>query len=131
QRLCARQRSLHAGRRAASCRRGLQRHPGLAELLPRGLDRAALRERSALHDGEMDGDPDHRHSAAARRREAARQPAWPLCQRPQLVAGDGTMTTPVPERNSDCGTTSLRKSALTLVLVSATTLAGCATYRSE
>src|SRR6185437_15197001 len=65
----------------------------------------------------MDRDPDHRDPAAARRRPAESQSARHLRQCNFVVEGNGAMSK------------AFRKPAFAVVLLSATALAGCATYK--
>src|SRR6266851_473011 len=77
----------------------------------------------------MDRDSDRRDSSPARRRSFAQESARSLRQRHQLVQGVGTMTlyfrgTTVPV-SRQLSHTSFGKSALALLLMSASMLAGC------
>ena len=115
QRLCARQRPVRARRQGPGRGRRVERHPRLARQLPRRVGRAALRSGPARRDRALDRDPDRRAPAAARRRDAAQEPARHLRPRNQLVSGDGTMT----RAHS-------RTPALAALLVSGFLVGGCA-----
>ena len=99
------------------------------EFFPRRLDPARLREWLACHHRAMDRDTDRRDSNPARRRSVAEESAGSLRQRHQLVEGARTMTphfhgivVPASRQLSD---RSFGKSALALLLISASVLAGC------
>src|SRR3546814_16812721 len=98
-------------------RRGVERHPRLAEQLPGGLDRTALSGRQPRRDGTLDGHSDRRGAAAARRRTAAQESARHLRRCHQLVAGARLMA-PM-----------LRRPAVPVLLAPAPALAGCATAK--
>src|SRR6266481_3236738 len=129
QRFRPQQRSLRQSRQDADLGRGLQRHPRLAGFVSRRLDPARLREWLARHHRAMDRDSDRRDSNSARRRSFTEESARSLRQRRQLVEGVGTMTPPfrgvaVPASRK-LAHVSFCKSALTLLLMSASMLAGC------
>src|SRR5229473_340528 len=77
----------------------------------------------------MDRDSDRRDPTPARRRSFAEESARSLRQRHQLVEGVGTMTPhfrgPVVPASRQLSQTSFGKSALALLLMSASILAGC------
>src|SRR3546814_14567411 len=99
--------------------RRLQRHPRVARQLPHRLDRAPLPGRPACRDRTLVGHPHHRHPAAARSRAATQESAGRVRHGHQLVEGVGPMN--IIQRAC------FRKSVIPALLISASTLAGCAT----
>src|SRR3546814_17784563 len=79
--------------------------------------RTALSGRQPRRDGTLDGHSDRRGAAAARRRTAAQESARHLRRCHQLVAGARLMAR------------MLRRTALPVLLATATALAGCATVK--